>query len=282
SDHAENLEEVLGEIDETAELDDLPTYEVGDDVLLSQTVERVNEVLDDAIQKARDAVDQRDDKLDAILERVEVIETMNTVLDKQASIRKSQDYEQTDSYQRAQKVITERARAEHQFARLAVAVDRARERYIDERLADANETVGRIFSKISGRDYYPDVSVNSDLEVIADGGEPDETIDVRSIFNQGDLNAAAVSLFLGLGAEVEPTHDFGAILLDDPIQSMDDEHVEGFAEALRGIAQKRQILLATHNPTLVDAVRDLDTRTRVFEFASYDVEMGPELIKTEE
>jgi exonuclease SbcC len=68
----------------------------------------------------------------------------------------------------------------------------------------------------------------------------------------GNLNTAALSLFLALNLVETPKHQ--VLLLDDPVQNMDDMHVIQFASLLRAIAfqAKRQIVLAVHEKALFD------------------------------
>jgi DNA repair exonuclease SbcCD ATPase subunit len=272
---AEDLEGLVTDIEEEFELETLPTFEVGDDVVLSKMIERVKDVLDEAIADTEDSVEDRDDTLNDIKSRLDEMSTMNDALQKKSAIDNSQNYGEMDGFRGADAIITELAQEELRLATLAVAVMEAKNAFIKERLSAANDTVGEIFSTITGRTSYPDVRVRDDLDVVAKDPESEGSLDVRSIFNQGDLNAAAVSLFLGLAAEIEPTHDLGTIFLDDPIQSMDDSHIEGFARALGEIGQKRQIVVATHDGKLVDELKDIGTRTRIFEFEPYDEESGP-------
>jgi hypothetical protein len=165
------------------------------------------------------------------------------------------------------------------MARLATAIERAREDYVEDQLGEANETLESMFSEMSERGYYPTVNVGSDLDVKAEDGRHDDEVDIRAIFNQADLNAAAVSLFLGLGADVDPAHDFAPLMLDDPVQSMDREHIEGFARALRDIAasKNRQFIVATHDPDLADAINEMDVQTRIFEHDEVDPHQGPDV-----
>jgi exonuclease SbcC len=88
------------------------------------------------------------------------------------------------------------------------------------------------------------------IQAIAEGTLPFEHI--ASILSAGNLNTAALSLFLSLHLIVEPKHRL--LVLDDPVQSMDDIHVVNLASLLRAIAyqEKRQIVVAVHERALFD------------------------------
>lgn len=73
-----------------------------------------------------------------------------------------------------------------------------------------------------------------------------------AVASSGNLNTAALSLFLSLNLIEQPRHQF--IVLDDPVQAMDDLHVMQLANVLREIQRqsKRQLIVAVHERALFD------------------------------
>lgn len=77
------------------------------------------------------------------------------------------------------------------------------------------------------------------------GGNP------RSMLSAGNLNTAALTLFLALQLSVKPV--LPCLIIDDPVQSMDDVHIAQFAALLRTLKQDgRQVILAVHDRQLFD------------------------------
>lgn len=77
------------------------------------------------------------------------------------------------------------------------------------------------------------------------GGNP------RAMLSAGNLNTAALTLFLALNLSVKPALPW--LIIDDPVQSMDDVHIAQFAALLRTLKQKdRQVILAVHDRQLFD------------------------------
>lgn len=78
------------------------------------------------------------------------------------------------------------------------------------------------------------------------GGNP------RAMLSAGNLNTAALTLFLALHLSVEPTLPW--LLIDDPVQSMDEVHIAQFAALLRTLSKQhgRQIVVAVHEKPLFD------------------------------
>lgn len=78
------------------------------------------------------------------------------------------------------------------------------------------------------------------------GGPP------AAMLSAGNLNTAALTLFLALNLSVERRLPW--ILLDDPVQSMDEVHVAQFAALLRTLAREheRRVVIAVHDRALFD------------------------------
>ncbi len=77
------------------------------------------------------------------------------------------------------------------------------------------------------------------------GGSP------RDMLSAGNLNTAALTLFLALHLSVAPRIPW--LLLDDPVQSMDEVHVAQFAALLRTLVrQDRRLIIAVHERALFE------------------------------
>ena len=73
-----------------------------------------------------------------------------------------------------------------------------------------------------------------------------------AMLSQGNLNTAALTLFLALHLSVPPRIPW--LVLDDPVQSMDDVHIAQFAALLRTLSKgmDRQLVVAVHERALFD------------------------------
>jgi len=92
--------------------------------------------------------------------------------------------------------------------------------------------------------------IRAAIRAIARGAEPFEQ--AGSVLSAANLNTAALSLFLSLNLVERPRHR--VIVLDDPIQSMDDVHVAQLANLLRAIVREadRQLVLCVHERSLYE------------------------------
>ena len=107
------------------------------------------------------------------------------------------------------------------------------------------------------------------------------TADPLLVFSSSQANVTALSYFLALGwAAGHQAVPF--VLLDDPLQSMDDVNTLGFADLCRHIRRHRQLVVSTHEARLGSlltrklAPRLHGERTRVVEFKAW-TRLGPEI-----
>ncbi len=78
------------------------------------------------------------------------------------------------------------------------------------------------------------------------GGSP------GAMLSAGNLNTAALSLFVSLHLAVEP--EVACLVFDDPVQSMDEVHVSQFAALIRTLSKQlgRQVVIAVHEHELFE------------------------------
>ena len=85
------------------------------------------------------------------------------------------------------------------------------------------------------------------------GGEAGGT--PGAMLSAGNLNTAALTLFVALHLSVP--RELPWLILDDPVQSMDDVHIAHFASLLRTLSkeQGRQVMIAVHDRQLFEYLR---------------------------
>ena len=103
------------------------------------------------------------------------------------------------------------------------------------------------------------------------------------MLSAGNLNTAALTLFLALNLSGERRLPW--ILLDDPVQSMDELHVAQFAALLRTLTREhgRRVVIAVHERALFDYLAlELSPATRDEGLQTIELTRAPDgVTKTE-
>jgi exonuclease SbcC len=100
--------------------------------------------------------------------------------------------------------------------------------------------------------------------------------DLAPILSQGDLNALALAIFLGL-ATAAADSVFGCVLLDDPSQSLSSEHKKALALLLGEVARHKKLIVATMDAEFHQYLMASANEKREYRFASWTPERGPSI-----
>ncbi len=120
-----------------------------------------------------------------------------------------------------------------------------------------NEVWRSVFTRLAPREpFVPAFGLPSSsktaleltLETVHTSGESGGS--PQMMLSAGNLNTAALSLFIALHLAVEPI--VPCLVLDDPVQSMDEVHVAQFAGLIRVLSKHhgRQVIIAVHEREL--------------------------------
>lgn len=165
---------------------------------------------------------------------------------------------------------------------LADASIEARVEVTEQRFRAIQPLVADIFSRLDPHPAFKTIEFELDTyykkgtttPLVRDVVE-NVSADPLVIFSTSQANIAALSYFLAMGWTAgERSMPF--VLLDDPLQSMDDVNVLGFSDLCRHVRASRQLLISTHERRLSGllerklAPRGEFTETLVLEFVGWD------------
>lgn len=165
---------------------------------------------------------------------------------------------------------------------LADASIEARVEVTEQRFRAIQPLVADIFSRLDPHPAFKTIEFELDTYYKKGTTTPlvrDVVENVRAdplvIFSTSQANIAALSYFLAMGWTAgERSMPF--VLLDDPLQSMDDVNVLGFSDLCRHLRASRQLFISTHERRLSGllerklAPRGEFVETLVLEFVGWD------------
>lgn len=98
------------------------------------------------------------------------------------------------------------------------------------------------------QDYQNGLGVFIDKDEMRFVSNGDAKHDILNTFSSGQLSGFVLSFLFAMNKRYisEQTDDIGFILIDDPVQTMDDINIASFIEVLRNDFPNKQIILSTH------------------------------------
>jgi len=149
----------------------------------------------------------------------------------------------------------------------------------EKKILETREQIRNIYRKLVQRPDFEWIEIdpeNYDVYAVAEGDRDREKL--LTFFNQGDMNCAALSIFLALGAGPKGNGGMGFLMLDDPSQSLDSEQKVLFARLLGDIAKHKQILLSTMDEELYQCLKEeIPRRKKIYTFGKWTPEKGPSI-----
>lgn len=194
---------------------------------------------------------------------------------------------------RTNRRLKERDETSRLVSRLIEALRTASHEVVQEQLRQIEPLVQRAYSRINPHPTLRAVSFLTSMvrghgqlsAKVVDPSEDISTSNPHFVLSSSQLNALAVSVFLGLNLGLRYT-PLDIVLLDDPLQSLDDINLLGLIDLLRRIKDRRQLILSTHDESfgrlLARKLRpsNPDQATKLVHFESWSRE-GPQLVQSE-
>jgi len=217
--------------------------------LLSEVEENIK-----LLNGEKDALKKKTDEINAILDnllkRKQDIQNIQQVLDWETEINKLSEATKSKEWNDLNEIIMRAVTLDRQLEIINEAVNNKITEIVEDALNKVKTDISQIFARITNRSDYPNLTLDTErFELLASNNQEERK--AVPFFNQGDLNAAAIAIFLAL-AKSEPQHNIGFILLDDPSQSLHSDYKQAFAEILNDIVATRQVIISTMDTEFKD------------------------------
>lgn len=146
-----------------------------------------------------------------------------------------------------------------------------------KRLREAEKSITEYYQALVERPDFEAIRIDpDDHDVYAVSGDDKER--VITFFNQGDMNCAALSIFLALGGGSVREGGPGFLILDDPSQSLDSEQKRKLASLIGRVAEDKQVLLATMDEELLrDLKNEVSKAKKVYRLGKWSPVKGPSI-----
>jgi wobble nucleotide-excising tRNase len=230
-------------------------------------------------------IEEKNGRLREIESRLSNARSVYQLLHLQEKHRLLERLQESPSYHEIEQLRDEIARWAADIAALRTAVAKAAREEAQLKLESAQAAIDRYFRRLS---HHPAVQgiclqvqegrmFRNAYAVTDHQGQ-----DLTPVLSQGDLNALALAIFLGLASIGENEAPFGFVMLDDPSQSLGFEHKRRLVEVLDEAGQGKRLILATMDAEFRDLWNSKLTRgKREYGFGRWTPETGPVILAPE-
>lgn len=229
--------------------------------------------IQEELKKIEIAVKESNQRLNAIEDDTIKLEQILKVLLLEADIDNLLKIRETDEYKEVENSKSEIEKFAEDVDLIRQAVETILQASAKAKLEVAKESIAKMFRTLANRSDFPNLEIDPDsFEILAVKGA--EKVPALSIFNTGDLNCAALSIFLSLGSAQEVSHTLNFVILDDPSQSLDATHKENLVSILNSIPDDKQIFVSTSESDLRDLIlTKVNRKKKCYKFAPWsDIE----------
>jgi len=249
-------------------------------VILSNELKEVNKRLEELGK----AVKYKQATLDQIVSELEKINLIMDILDLEEKKRIVEQIQQSSEYQQMEDLKDEMAILVDDIEKIKEAIREASYKESEQKVTAAGNVIDNYFHRIANNPSIRKIEFSVKVDsrtgfnsyMFKDQGGKDLT----PILSQGDLNAMALSIFLGMGCSRGTNQTFGFVMLDDPSQSLGSEHKENLIRILNEVSCERMVILSSMDKELQNLSLSKMTRAKTkYVFYDWTTKQGPEVKK---
>ncbi|HAA54410.1 MAG TPA: hypothetical protein DCE42_06620 [Myxococcales bacterium] len=236
--------------------------------------ERCQRIIDKETQLAPQDVDVWEQTLYDLEDRREQLAWMCNILPLRSRLDELLALKETDTFKRFEGV----QQNAHQFVERVQGVQRAFELALtnaaQHKLEDTRETINQIYRRLGARVDFPDIEIDPQRYEVMAVSENRKEVALR-ILNKGDINCAALSIFLALARSQRLVHQLGFVILDDPTQCLDTPHKLKLTDVLSEMMPEKQILMATSEEDFLESIEQNLQARRIYTVKEWTQSTGP-------
>lgn len=242
-------------------------------------INRELEAIDDDLRRAQEAIEARRHVLERLLEDLDRLDSVVQVIVIEERGRSIERIRDTLEYRRLETLRDDLARWIADVEAIKEAIGRDAHEYARRKIEEAQERIDAGFRLLTS---HPALS-GLQLRVSPDAAGKNAYLfsgpdgrDLVPVLSQGDMNALALAIFLGLSRSAADAGRLGFVMLDDPSQSLGSAHKRRLVELLNDVVQEKTVIISTMDRELEDMLRRLIVPLKqVLRFSDWSPARGP-------
>lgn len=239
--------------------------------------------IDDRLTKIEDAIKDKRGSLDKISRSLNKLNLLYEVLELEEKIGGIQKIEDTSEYKRQSEIRDKVSTLVADVEMLDSTIRECMSKQAKTKMKAAADAIDNYFQKIVENPAIQKLDVRIEEDTRTGGNSytfhDQNGEELSPVLSQGDLNALALSMFLGLVKAY--SHPIGFIMMDDPSQSLGTAQKKRLAEVIDEVCEDRNLIVSTMDSELQNFLQTTLTKTKtIYEFSKWEPKAGPNVIKT--
>jgi DNA repair exonuclease SbcCD ATPase subunit len=223
--------------------------------------------LEKDLKKAEKTLSKKNEILQGIEDSADICRAIVRVLEKESEYEKMRETfaEEDSQIEILKSQINEMSALFTRLQRISDAIATAQINLAREFIDKGEKNISDYYSRICGHPFYNSVRIDINQRNVKgiqkntynikafNNKEGKETL-ISTRFSTGQMNCAALSIFLSLSSMLERRPKF--VIIDDPSQNLDPEHKKSLVKVLHDVAFGSQVIIATQDAELEEEIKD--------------------------
>ena len=240
--------------------------------------------IDSRLKEIEDAIKSKRSKIDAILEKTNIMNLLYDILLLKDKLEEINQIERTDEYQTQEKIRTDVSNLVRNVEELNEIVKSCMLKEAEEKINSARILIDSYFRRITNNPAFQTLNIKVEEDKRTGGNfyifEDQDGKRPIPILSQGDLNSLALSIFLGLTKASGDSHPLGFILMDDSSQSLDLQQKARLVEILNELSDIKNITVSTMDTEMQQLLKDNITKVKtIYKLSDWAPNSGPRISK---
>lgn len=246
-------------------------------VLINNELKRIEEKLKELEQSVKSKQEILD-KIGTLLEQIRIV---NDILNYEEKKKIVEQIKQSDEFKQMELLKDKMAILTNDVDKIKDEIKAASNEEAKGMIDYAGNTIDNLFRKITNNPMVTKVNLHVTIDSKGKNNyefKDQDDKEITPILSQGDLNALALSIFLGMAYLKEADQSCGFIMLDDPSQSLGSGHKEKLVEVIGEVLDNRMVILSTMDKELRDLTLSKITKAKTqYVFEDWTPQGGPEI-----
>lgn len=247
--------------------------------------------LDSQIKRLEEPLAKQEEELSEFEEYASKIESIGEILHRLERCNQLAELQKTEEIKEAENVVTQLQKLFRSIEIVSEAIRAVQSEIAEKLISVSLPTIREYYTVIVNHPHWKELDIEVEPETIRGilrtnykikGITPKEKMEtpVGQRFSTGQMNAVALSIFLGLANCDAYKHNINFLVLDDPSQNLDIEKKKSLAKILAEVSRKKQVIVASQDKEFQEILESelKSSDINLIRFGKWAIDTGPHIV----